>query len=574
MRKLVKLEFDLKNAQDDELLEVCQVGKDVAEFRKEFKRHWPKYTIQPGSLGTLPAEPWLVKGLVARKAVEEAQASLTKSWASEMQPWKDLIDTIKKCGESIIAVNELAEFKVKLKSLLTDLLKSLDGRLRATWRPGRGAGRFACGQRTPLVRAAHGRVLEWLKRKCSSDLPDQHRETLPLLFVQHVEHTLRMEPLVWLIPLPRQTPTSEEWSAEQYACGLICVLPQSPTCSEILVWVRRPVPQPGHWSTVLRETARSNPGETEADFPTGLSRQRPGQRRIQALDRLPERQLARQPRKAGACHVAEFLFRLRISPPEADERQAGSGPGPGAPLRWRSQVNRHAVLKPATAKGGPMNTCDDKPSPKGTLLALVQYPVMVGLFIWVSCAAERLGPRPRSPNHSRCPSWPCSLPSPRTKSRHCLRRPATTCMMGRPTSRKVSFVISISSSAILCFFWPWLFFLQVASAAGRGGLRRRSWVALWGLRWRMLQKTCSASRFCAPGTGISVPSRPPAFGGLQQVGSSFAVTALLGLLPTARPAVFNLWVNHTPGRKRAQLYRYPEPIGGNCLCRLDQPIAF
>jgi GNAT superfamily N-acetyltransferase len=82
------------------------------------------------------------------------------------------------------------------------------------------------------------KLLTRLQNTLAANLPVWVCDAMPQRFIQRVEMDLELQPRAWLIPVPRHLPAPAEWSADEYACGFFCVLPESSATSEILMWLR------------------------------------------------------------------------------------------------------------------------------------------------------------------------------------------------------------------------------------------------------------------------------------------------------------------------------------------------
>jgi hypothetical protein len=247
LHDLIQLQSSLSNMRDDDLVRSTELLKELDAFALKLGARWPKRRFVLRDLRRdhfkLDADMSYVEAVVARKAVTDWRTALDALWADAMAPWEEMIAIARPHGEHIVPVQPMKSIRSILQSSSRSFERwssPLDG-LRDRQNILRPAlGRLRWDKDLPLSALRVRKVLARLQRTLAANLPAKVRASLSLQFIQRVEKELGLQPRVWLIPAPRQTPGLAEWSADEYPCGLICVLPESSSRSEILIWLRGP----------------------------------------------------------------------------------------------------------------------------------------------------------------------------------------------------------------------------------------------------------------------------------------------------------------------------------------------
>jgi hypothetical protein len=188
----------------------------------------------------LAGDTWYVQAIELRERVANWLTALGDAWKKAIEPWNAMIEDSFKHQTRLLPKTDLDRLHSTFRAFRADFTNDWTDAYGALGPLTAGLKRFVAGKELPVPASRVRKLLSLLQHKLAAVLPTGVRETLPLRLIQHVEQALGMEPLVWLIPVPRQTPAPAEWSSDELACGMICVLPETSARGEVLVWIRGP----------------------------------------------------------------------------------------------------------------------------------------------------------------------------------------------------------------------------------------------------------------------------------------------------------------------------------------------
>ncbi len=243
LQGLTEWHAKLVRMRNIDALDMTEVHIVVAHLRRAFLPCWPNHL---GVLAAICTDHLSFPDVIStnaggvRNAVREARAKLDDVWRNGLSLLDEARRTAARRGDNKIPLHQWADCRTLLRRFVAEFsqgwldLATLLGPLMP------GLQRLLNGDELPVPADVVSDALISLKTRLMSTLPAGLAKTLPLRFIRKIEHTLGLDPLVWLIPLPTHESVRKDWGAEQYACGFIWVLGRTSARAEIVVWLRGP----------------------------------------------------------------------------------------------------------------------------------------------------------------------------------------------------------------------------------------------------------------------------------------------------------------------------------------------